>query len=119
MAPRRLRAFLDDIQEAIERLRRLTAGKTIDTYRADGDLRWAVERGIEIVSEATRHTPPDFQANHPQIPWWQVADVGNRLRHGYHGIDPLIVWNIVEHELGELERVVTILLASLDDRTEE
>lgn len=91
MAARDPRAFLDDIIDAIDLLRRLVAGRTLDDYRRDEPLRWAVERGLEIVSEASRHIPAGAKADHSHLPWRQIADIGNRLRHGYHTIDDAIV----------------------------
>jgi uncharacterized protein with HEPN domain len=41
----------------------------------------AVERGLEIISEASRHVPPDLQAPETEIPWRQIAAIGNLLRH--------------------------------------
>jgi hypothetical protein len=35
------------------------------------------ERGVEIVSEASRHLPPELKARHPEIPWQKVAGIGN------------------------------------------
>ena len=64
MAARDPRAFLDDIIDAIDLLRRLVAGRTLDDYRRDEPLRWAVERGLEIVSEASRHIPAGAKADH-------------------------------------------------------
>jgi hypothetical protein len=33
----------------------------------------AVERGLEIMSEASRHIPDDLKALAPDIPWRQIA----------------------------------------------
>jgi len=34
----------------------------------DKRKRWLVERGIEIISEASRHLSEDLKARHPEIP---------------------------------------------------
>jgi hypothetical protein len=46
---------LTDIVEAIERIRPEITGVTIEAFEADWRKRWLVERGIEIISEASRH----------------------------------------------------------------
>ena len=76
------RAFLDDIIDAIAVLRRLAEGVTLEAYRGDEPLRWAVERGLEIVSEASRHVPSDAKARHPHLAWRQIANIAERLRGG-------------------------------------
>lgn len=66
----------------------------------------AVERGLEIVSEATRGLDAAQKANYPEIPWREIAGLGNILRHEYHRIEPLIVWNITLSHLPALKSAV-------------
>ena len=35
------------------------------------------------VSEKLLHIPQSDKDNHPQIPWRDIAGIGNILRHGY------------------------------------
>ncbi|HEB79602.1 MAG TPA: DUF86 domain-containing protein [Rhodospirillales bacterium] len=44
-------------------------------------MRRAVERGIEIISEASRQIPPEMKSNYPDIHWQEIASIGNLLRH--------------------------------------
>ena len=46
---------LTDIVEAIELIRSEMAGVTLQAFEPDKRKRWLVERGIEIISEASRH----------------------------------------------------------------
>jgi uncharacterized protein with HEPN domain len=114
MTARDARAFLDDIIDAIDLLRRLVEGRTLETYRSEEPLRWAVERGLEIVSEASRHVPAEAKARHAHLPWQQIADIGNRLRHGYHTIDDAIIWSIVQNDLAPLDAAVRAIRADLE-----
>jgi uncharacterized protein with HEPN domain len=43
--------------ETIERVQLKTAGKTFAQFEADWELRFIVQRAIEIISEATRRLP--------------------------------------------------------------
>ena len=81
MPPRGPRQRLQDILDAIADVERYTAGKLFADYEADPLLRRAVERWIEIVSEASRHVPQALKDKHPSVPWRQVADIGNIFRH--------------------------------------
>jgi uncharacterized protein with HEPN domain len=56
------------------------AGVTLRAFEPDRRKRWLVERGIEIISEASRHLPDELKARHPEIPWPKVAGIGNVLR---------------------------------------
>ncbi|MFA5957779.1 DUF86 domain-containing protein [Hyphomicrobium sp.] len=92
-----------DIVEASERLQELLRGLKLEEFEADWKLQWLVERGVEIISEASRHLPDDFKANHPDIPWRNVAGIGNVLRHNYEHVSPPLLYTLIQTKLGELE----------------
>ncbi len=96
---------LADILEAIERVNGVIGGLSVDEFEADWAKRWLVERGIEIVSEASRHLSADLKARHPDIPWPKVAGIGNVLRHNYERVAAPLSWALVRNELPGLYRV--------------
>jgi uncharacterized protein with HEPN domain len=100
LAPR-----LTDIVEAIEHIRSETAGVTLDAFEVDWRKRWLVERGVEIISEASRRLSDELKARHPGIPWAKVAGIGNVLRHDYESISAPVMWKLVQDDLPPLEKV--------------
>ncbi len=66
---------------------------------------------IEIVSEASRAVPPDIQARRPDVPWREIRNIGNVLRHAYHGVSDPILWRVVTDELPALREAVEALAA--------
>jgi len=74
-----------------------------------------VERGIEIISEASRHLPDALKARHSEIPWRKVAGVGNVLRHEYERIAPEVLWSVAHDDLPTLEQVCRDELAREDN----
>ena len=53
---------LRDIIDAIDQINGLLEGKTFKDAQADRVLRAAFERFLEILSEASRHIPPEVEA---------------------------------------------------------
>jgi uncharacterized protein with HEPN domain len=96
--------WLTDIVEAIKRVRSVLGDLPLDAFEADWQMQWLVERGLEIVSEASRHLPVDMKARHPEIPWPKVAGIGNILRHDYGKIAAPIIWKLVNDDLPILEQ---------------
>ena len=96
---------LHDIVQAIERIRAETDGITIAEFEADWRKRWLVERGMEIISEASRHLSAAMKARHPGIPWRKVAGVGNLLRHEYERVAPDVLLSVARNDLPVLEVV--------------
>ena len=105
MAASSLAPRLTDILEAIERIRAEMAGVTIEAFEADWRKRWLVERGVEIISEASRRLTDELKTRHPEIPWTKVAGIGNILRHEYEGVAPPVMWKLVQDDLTPLENV--------------
>jgi uncharacterized protein with HEPN domain len=98
-------ARLTDIVEAVELIRGELAGMTLQSLESDKRKRWLVERGIEIISEASRRLSDELKARHPQIPWSKVAGIGNVLRHEYEHVAHDVLWRVVQDDLPPLEKV--------------
>jgi uncharacterized protein with HEPN domain len=90
---------LTDIVETIERVQDALRNIELEAFANDWQVRWVVERGIEIISEASRRLPGDMKARHPAIPWQKVAGIGNVLRHDYQTVSAPILWNLVRDDL--------------------
>jgi uncharacterized protein with HEPN domain len=87
---------IDHILAAIEDLRTLMANRSEAALDQDRFVRAAFERFVEIISEASRHIPDDLTATEPTIPWRQIADTGNHIRHGYERTNSRILWDIYQ-----------------------
>ena len=96
---------LVDMIEAIDRIRDVTADVSLESFEASWQMQWLVERGIEIISEASRHLTDELKTRHPEIPWPKVASISNVLRHDYERIAPDVLWRLVRHDLPLLEQV--------------
>jgi uncharacterized protein with HEPN domain len=116
MAPSSPVPRLTDIIEAIELIRSEMAGVTLEAFEPDRRKRWLVERGIEIISEASRHLSDELKARNPEIPWPKVAAIGNVLRHDYEHVAHDVLWHVVRDDLPSLEKVCREELAR--DRSE-
>jgi uncharacterized protein with HEPN domain len=110
MASRSVRPRLQDILDHIAIVRAATAGQDLVSFVADPVLRLAVERAIEIISEAVRHVPQEDRDRYADIPWRNIVAIGNKLRHEYHRVDPDIIWEIAEQHLHALQEVVRTML---------
>jgi uncharacterized protein with HEPN domain len=106
MAARSLKPRLDDIIESIDIVTGAIAERDFQAFNADAVLRLAVERAIEIISEAVRHIPDEERSKFPDVPWRNIVAIGNKLRHEYHRVDPDIIWDIAHRHLAALRPVI-------------
>jgi uncharacterized protein with HEPN domain len=107
------RARLEHMLEAIREIENFASGKTLQDYLSQGWLRFATPRGIEIVSEASRRIPADLKAKYSDVPWADIAGIGNILRHGYDSLDHAVIWGVVENDLPPLKAAVEAMLQEL------
>jgi uncharacterized protein with HEPN domain len=97
---------LNDIIRAIDGALDTIAGIRFETFIEVYHMPRTIERCIEIVSEATRHLPDDIKSRHPDIPWRQIAGIGNVLRHDYDLVDKRIIWEVATVHFPKLRDVI-------------
>ncbi len=110
---------LTDIVEAIEHIRAALTGTSLDDFEKSWEKRWLIERGIEIVSEASRRLPEELKIRNAEIPWRKVAGIGNVLRHDYARVAPGVLWKLIRDDLPALERVCRAELSAALARERE
>jgi uncharacterized protein with HEPN domain len=88
------------------------ADVSLVAFENDRRKRWLVERGIEIISEASRRLSAKLKARHPEIPWPKVAGIGNVLRHEYEDVAHDVLWHVVQNDLPTLEKACRDELAA-------
>jgi uncharacterized protein with HEPN domain len=106
-------AHLEDMLEAIRRIRAYTRGGEA-AFRKNAMARDAVIARLIQIGQAAKDAQDeglDLPALAPQVPWRDVAGMRDRLAHKYWDADPAIVWNVVANELWKLEEAARTLLA--------
>jgi len=119
MAERIVSPNLIDIVEAIDRIRASLTGLSLEDFENSWEKRWLIERGIEIISEASRRLPGDLKDRNPGIPWRKVAGIGNIIRHDYERVAPDVLWKLIQDDLPTLEKVCRAELSAALAREQE
>lgn len=102
---------LRHILEAIERIKRYSEGKSFADFVDDDMMYYAIVKNIEIIGEASNLLTEEFKINHPKTPLKMVAGMRNYIVHEYYQVDNTIIWDVVTHDLPELEKNIISYLA--------
>lgn len=106
MSERRTKTVLLHMREDLQDVRDFTSDLTQEAFQASSLVKKAVSMSLLNVGELARQLPDELKARHPEIAWGSIVGLRNRAAHGYHELDPEIIWTIVKSDLVELERVV-------------
>lgn len=103
---RELSQSLRDIAEAIADIKHFTLGMNADVFRADPKTIAAVERKLQVISEAAIRLGDQAEVLCPGLPWRNIRGIGNWLRHQYDHVDVDSIWQTVTDDLPPLENAV-------------
>ena len=83
------------------------AGRTTSAeFLTDEFAQSAIHYQIQIIGEAAYKVSTEFREQHPEIAWEPIAGLRHRLVHDYGGIEPPVIWGIVEQHVPELIRLL-------------
>ena len=107
--------YAGHILSAIGEIEQFTDGFVLDVFVADMRTFRAVERCLEIISEATRRLPDTEKARETSVPWGDVAGIGNVLRHDYSKVDVKTIWDTITSDLAVLKAATKRIRDRLDN----
>ncbi len=105
--------YLKDIFDAINQIGIYMQGVDRAAFDNDHLRQDAVIRQIEIIGEASRNISPQFQAQHPEIPWSMVIGMRHKIVHDYFEVDIPTIWDTVNNDLPALKELVSRILGSM------
>lgn len=102
--------YLADIDEAMTDARTFAEGHDLEDFIEDRQLRYAIERTLEIIGEATSNLSDEVKARNPSLPWREMRGLRNIVAHAYHRVDPARVWQVVTADLPQTHEKIKALL---------
>jgi uncharacterized protein with HEPN domain len=107
------RTHFEDILRSITAIEAFLKDFDFEAYLNDLKTRSAVERQLQIITEAAYRLGDDADALCPGIDWRGYMGMGNILRHAYHRTDDHMVWNTVTLDLPRLKVAVATAVGTI------
>ncbi|HLO45135.1 MAG TPA: HepT-like ribonuclease domain-containing protein [Leadbetterella sp.] len=99
------------ILDAINYIESFLEGKTKDDFFNELQLRFAIERQLEITGEAANHLSESLKNENQEIEWRKIVAFRNFLIHEYFGVDLELLWGITQNNLEDLKLVVSKMVS--------
>ena len=87
-------------------IEQFTRGMDFEVFRNDPKTIAAVERKLQIISEAAIRLGMEAEARCPDQRWADIRGVGNWLRHAYDRLELETVWKTVTYDVPHLRASV-------------
>jgi len=113
MSKRSVKCYLQDILDAIEKIKKYTAKVDYEMFSKNQMMIDAVLMNIAIIGESVKKIPEDVKERYPDIPWKDIAGMRDKVIHDYFGVDVNIVWETIKKNVPELEQKIKVMLKEL------
>lgn len=115
----RLLKYLNDALAAANEIDSATVGLSERSYYFN-NIKWIVERGIEIISEALKRASaisPDLQTEITDLS--KIFATRNKIAHQYDIVDPLQLYSIVVKNIPVLMEELKMIIEKLEKEENE
>jgi uncharacterized protein with HEPN domain len=106
-------AAVIDILIACRKIAAFAGEKELTELGTDELIQSAVLYQLLVVGEAAKRLSRSCSAQHPEIPWSQMARMRDRLIHGYDVVRMDVVWAVVRVELPPVVERLRAMLKEL------
>ena len=105
---------IQDILQAIGNIFEFTAGMKQGELETNIQKRYAVERCFLIISEAATKLGPLAEEMEPDMPWREIRDFGNVIRHAYDDVNATDMWDTIQNDLEQLKAACERMISRTD-----
>lgn len=109
------KALILDIISAGEDILSFIEGSDFQQFSESKMMRYAVERQLLVIGEATRRLSESFRNGIPEIPWEAIIGLRNIIAHDYGEVLTERIWLVASRDLNGLLKTLQPFSCSQSD----
>ena len=99
----RVKSLLEHMFEDVQDILSMTDNiNDFDEFYKNMPIRKATVMSLLNIGELVNRLPLEYTNSHPELPWRMMVNLRNIAAHGYHNLNHLIIWEIVQDSVPEL-----------------
>ncbi|MGJ8665402.1 MAG: HepT-like ribonuclease domain-containing protein [Patiriisocius sp.] len=102
--------LLEDIIEAIQKIKEYTHEINFQDFIENTMIIDATIRNFEIIGEASNRLSETLKTKDSSIEWIKLSGFRNRLIHEYFGVNLELVWEIIQSDIPELDSKIILII---------
>jgi uncharacterized protein with HEPN domain len=91
------------IIEYIDKIFDYTSETTMSAFSDNTMMLEACVFCLSQIGELVNNMDDGFKERYPDIPWFNIANLRNRIVHDYEGVKVLLIWDIITNDLNDLK----------------
>ena len=104
-----------DLIKYIVRIKEYCNNIDYDSFAANTQLHEACVFNLFQMGESANRLDDKFTHDYPEIPWFKIRGLRNRIAHDYEGISIEIIWDIIQNDLELLKTQLLLIKARIAD----
>lgn len=101
--------YIEHMLTCIKRINEYTEGSK-EKFFASPLVQDGVVRNLQVLAESSQQISEELKNIHTDVAWRDISGFRNILVHDYLGVDPDIVWSVVEQDIPVLYRMLKNML---------
>ena len=98
--------YIMDIVTECKNIRKFVEDISYEEFTENIEKVYAVAKAFENIGEAVKNIPKEITNKYPNIPWSEIDKMRDVLTHHYFGVDDKILWDTLDEDFDEFEKVI-------------